>query len=135
MPGAIKGVEVVALPVLPGDDDVPVLLGPGAAELNEQLDVDLVGVAELHGLTGATAEIASMPVPAGTSSNPDLRLVLLIGVGEARPIDLRRAGAALARATRDRAAVATSLPAVAGVDLPDGRELVEAFVAGTMLGG
>lgn len=137
-PGAIKGVEVVALPVLPGPGGAgedAVLLGPGAAQLAEQLDVDLVGVAELHRMSGATGEVASYPVPAGTADNPALRLVLLVGVGAARPTDLRRAGAALAKACRDRDAVATSLPAVAADELPDGRELIEAFVAGTMLGG
>ena len=61
--------------------------------------------------------------------------MLLVGVGRARSIDVRRAGAALARATRDHDAVATSIPAVA----PDGdpapaAAAVEAFVAGTMLG-
>ncbi|MEV5000968.1 leucyl aminopeptidase family protein [Nocardioides sp. LML1-1-1.1] len=131
LPGAIKGVEVVALPVLPGEDGEPVLLGPGAAELADELGLDLVGAAEAHGLTGATAEVGVVPVPGGTEANPDLRLVLLIGVGAARSTDLRRAGAALARATRDRSAVATSIPTVH----LDADDAVEAFVVGTMLGG
>ena len=37
LPGAIRGVDVVALPVLPGDGDGPVLLGPGSAELTDEL--------------------------------------------------------------------------------------------------
>ncbi len=131
LPGAIKGVDVVALPVLPGEDGEPVLLGPGAAELADELGLDLVGAAEVHGLTGATAEIGVVPVPGGTEANPDLRLVLLVGVGAARSVDLRRAGAALARATRDRTAVATSIPTVH----LDADDAVEAFVVGTMLGG
>ncbi len=74
-------------------------------------------------------------MPVGTAANPDLRLVLLVGVGAGRPVDLRRAGAALARAVRDRASVATSIPAVQpdGEVVDDGAAL-EAFVAGTMLG-
>ena len=48
--------------------------------------------------------------------------------GAPRPADRRRGGAALARATRDRASVATSVPAVAG------DEGLEAFVVGAMLG-
>ena len=86
-------------------------------------------------MTGAVGEIVEVPVPQGTDANPALRLVLLVGVGRARPIDVRRAGAALARATRDRDAVATSIPAVApdGDPVPDATAL-EAFVAGTMLG-
>ena len=54
--------------------------------------------------------------------------MLLVGVGDQRPIDFRRAGAALARATLDRTGVATSVPALAG---PGG---LEAFVVGAMLG-
>ncbi|KRB74966.1 leucyl aminopeptidase [Nocardioides sp. Root190] len=131
LPGSIKGVDVVALPVLPGDDGGPVLLGPGAAELADQLGLDLVGVAEIHGLSGATAEVATVPVPGGTEDNPELRLVVLVGVGGARDTDLRRAGAALARATRDRGAVATSIPAVQD----DTASAIEAFVVGAMLGG
>lgn len=133
LPGAIKGVDVVALPVLPGDDG-SLLLGPGAAELADDLGLDLVGIAEVHGLTGATAEVAVVPVPDGTPTNPALRLVLLVGVGAARPIDLRRAGAAMAKAARDRAAVVTSIPAVAEDTSPDDPIALEAFVAGTMLG-
>ena len=67
-------------------------------------------------------------MPLGSPENAALRQVLLVGVGEQRPQDLRRAGAALARATQDRDAVATSVPAIA----PDSG--VEAFVVGAMLG-
>ena len=132
-PGAIQGVDVVALPVLPGDDG-GVLLGPGAADLADDLGIDLVGIAEVHALTGATAEVALVPTPDGTPANPALRAVLLVGVGAARPVDLRRAGAAMAKATRDRATVATSIPAVAQDATPDDPVALEAFVAGTMLG-
>lgn len=133
LPAAIVGVDVAAVPVLPADDAADdaaggIVLGPGSAELGEAVGLDLLAVAELQRLTGATGEVASVPVPDGTPTNPDLRLVLLVGVGAARPVDLRRAGAALARAVRDRDAVATSLPAVAD------EEALEAFVVGTMLG-
>ena len=130
-PATVVGADVVALPVLPGPEPGdPVLLGPGADDAAERLGVDLLEVAELHGMTGATGEVATLPVPSGTAANPDLRLVLLVGVGAAAPVDVRRAGAALARATRDRDAVATSIPAAADAT----PEVLEAFVAGTMLG-
>ncbi|PWN01526.1 leucyl aminopeptidase [Nocardioides silvaticus] len=137
LPGAIVGVDCVAVPVLPaasGDpadsDEQGVLLGPGAADLVESTGIDLLAVAELHRMSGAVGEVVEVPVPLGTAANHALRLVLLVGVGDARPVDLRRAGAALARAVRDRSALATSIPAVAA----DGAAALDAFVAGTMLG-
>ncbi|HYG93874.1 MAG TPA: leucyl aminopeptidase family protein [Nocardioides sp.] len=131
LPAAIVGADVAAVPVLPDPTrpaEAGVLLGPGADELAESVGVDLLAAAEVHGLTGATGEVASVAVPGGTAVNPDLRLVVLVGVGDAGPTDLRRAGAALAKAVRDRQAVATSVPAVAGA------EGLESFVAGAMLG-
>jgi leucyl aminopeptidase len=129
-PHAILGVEAVALPVLPGPDGdtSQVLLGPGADEISEQLGLDPFALLELGGATGKAGEITSYPVPLGSPDNDALRWVHLVGVGEQRPADLRRAGATVARATRDRASVATSIPAVA----PDGG--LEAFVVGVMLG-
>ena len=133
----LLGAEVVAVPVLPQDGEVDLpagaqeggpVLGPGAEELGEALGLDLVGAAEAAGATGRTGEVTVVPVPAGTAADPDLRLVLLVGVGAAGTTDLRRAGAALARATRGRGDVATSVAA-----MTDDRGL-EAFVVGAMLG-
>jgi leucyl aminopeptidase len=133
LPHAIVGVEVVAVPVLPADgpEDDPVdgvVLGPGGAELGDELGLDLLGVLELSSATGRAGEVIPVPVPLGGPENADLRCVMLVGVGAQRPDDLRRAGAALARATRDRDCVATSVAAVAD---DDG---MAAFVVGAMLG-
>ncbi|GAA4380050.1 leucyl aminopeptidase family protein [Nocardioides caricicola] len=128
LPHAVVGVDVVAVPVLPGDDDETVVLGPGAEELADRIGVDLLGVLELSSATGEAGEVTSVPVPLGSPENPALRLVLLVGVGAQRPDDLRRAGAAVGRACRDRDAVATSVTAIAPEDG------VEAFVVGAMLG-
>lgn len=129
LPHAVVGVDVVAVPVLPADDEGgPVVLGPGAEELADQLGVDLLGVLELSPATGAAGEVTTVPVPLGSPENAALRLVLLVGVGAQRPQDLRRAGAAVARACRERDAVATSVAAIAEEDG------VEAFVVGAMLG-
>ena len=129
-PHLIRGVEAVALPVLPGPDGEArqVLLGPGAEEVAERLGLDAFALLELAGDTGKAGEITSHPVPVGIPGNETVRWVHFVGVGEQRPADLRRAGATLARATRDRASVATSVPAVAS----DGG--LEAFVVGLMLG-
>src|SRR5690349_4061471 len=133
LPHALLGVEVAAVPVLPtdGPEDDPVdgvVLGPGGAELGEQLGLDLLGVLELSSATGRAGEVICVPVPLGGPENADLRCVMLVGVGAQRPDDLRRAGAALAREARDRDSVATSVAAVAD---DDG---LAAFVVGAMLG-
>ena len=127
-PHAILGVDVVAVPVLPADGDGSVLLGPGAVELGEVLDLDLLGILELSRATGAVGELHSVPVPLGAPDNAGLRLVLLVGVGQQTPTDFRRAGATLARAVHDRTAVATTVPAL------DPDEGLSAFVVGMMLG-
>ncbi|MGB0099033.1 MAG: leucyl aminopeptidase family protein [Nocardioides sp.] len=129
LPHAVLGVEIVAIPVLPGEaDGDDVVLGPGGAELADQLGIDLLGVLELERATGEAGTVTAVPVPLGGPDNAALRQVLLVGVGAQRPADLRRAGAAVARVARDRASVATSIAAVA----PD--EGLEAFVVGAMLG-
>ncbi|TYL45178.1 leucyl aminopeptidase family protein [Nocardioides sp. BGMRC 2183] len=129
-PGAIVGVEVIALPVQPGADTGDLVLGPGAAELEEQTGLDLLAIAEAHRLSGEVGETATVALPEGSEANPELRLVLLVGVGVGRPVDVRRAGAALAKAVKGRAAVATSVPAVA----EDLEHALEAFVVGMTLG-
>ena len=127
-PHAIVGVEVVALPVLPADGPAGLTLGPDAAELGDQLDLDLLAILELDRATGKAGEVTAVPVPLGGPDNADLRWVLLVGVGDQRVEDFRRAGAALARATRDRRSVATSIPAIA----PD--RGLEAFLVGAGMG-
>ena len=128
VPAAVLGVDVVALPVLPAGDGGSPLLGPGSAEVVERTGVDLLGVLEGARANGAAGEVTTVPVPLGTPDQPELACVLLVGVGAQRPIDFRRAGAAVARACRDRAVLATSIPAL-GPD--DG---LEPFVVGLTLG-
>ena len=131
-PHALLGVEVVAVPVHPDDagdrDDGGrgVLLGPGGAELGEAMGVDLLAVLEAQRATGATGEVVTVPVPLGLADNAELRLVLLVGVGAAAPVDLRRAGAAVARQVRARDSLATTLGALEGA--------LEPFVVGLVLG-
>ena len=125
-PHSVAGAEVIALPVLPGDS---LVLGPGAAILGDALtDLDLLGVLEAEGATGKAGEVVSYPVPGGVPGNKALRRILLVGVGAQRAIDFRRAGAAVARATRDVSRLATSIPAL----LPD--IAIEQFVIGVTLG-
>ena len=127
-PSAVTGVEVVAVPVL-ADPDGP-LLGPGAAELVDELDEDLFALLEATSGTGEAGQVAERVVlDTEGLSNPDLRMVLLVGVGSGSSDDLRRAGAALARHVRDRLSVATSLGALC--DDAGLRALVEGLVLGS----
>lgn len=123
-PHELGGVECVALPVLPAAvDGGSVVLGPGAEEASEALGLDLLGVLEGMRATGRAGEITRVPVMVGK-----WRLVLLVGVGDLSTTSFRRAGAALARAVKDRASVATSIASIA----PPAE--FRAFVVGTMLG-
>ena len=127
-PSAVVGADVLALPVLPDGDGV--VLGPGAAELLDQLDDDLFAVLEHAGATGEAGEIVERYVlDARALHNPDLTTVLLVGVGSGTTDDLRRAGAALARRTRGKRTVATSLAALS--DDAGLRALVEGLVLGS----
>ena len=125
LPHQIGGAEVWAFPVLPGEDGP--LLGPGADEASELLGTDLLAALEAARATGRTGEVTTVPV-AGLPSADDVSVVLLVGVGEASVTDFRRAGAALARATKDRVSVVTSVAAIAPEDG------LGAFVVGAMLG-
>lgn len=127
VPAAVLGADVVALPVLPGADGGSPLLGPGAAELADLTGIDLLGVLEATWATGATGEVTTVPVPLGTPDQPDLACVLLVGVGAQRPVDFRRAGAAVARACRGRSVLATSVAALGPADA------LEPFVVGLTL--
>ncbi len=82
---------------------------------------------EHHRAAGKAGEIVEHLLLPDDPDQPALS-VLLVGVGAGEPRDLRRAGAALARRTRGRERVATSVPA-----LVDDAGL-RAFVEGTVLG-
>ncbi|CAA9344530.1 MAG: Cytosol aminopeptidase PepA [uncultured Nocardioidaceae bacterium] len=127
-PSAVPDAEVVAVPFLKDGDDL--LLGPGAAELLDRLSVDLLGLLEVQKATGAAGEVVEHPVipEPGAPEQSGLQQVLLVGVGESTPSDLRRAGAALARRVRGRERVATSVAALAH------DAGLRAFVEGLVLG-
>ncbi len=127
-PSAVTGVDVLALPVLTGPDG-PVL-GPGVAELLDELDEDLFTLLETSGSTGEAGSVVDRVVlDTSALTNRDLRVVLLVGVGGGTPDDLRRAGAALARRVKGRSSVATSLGAL--TDEAGLRALVEGLVLGS----
>ena len=127
-PTAVRGVDVVAVPVL-ADADGPIL-GPGAADVLAELDADLFALLDACAATGEAGEVVDRVVlDSDGLADPAVRLVLLVGVGAGSPDDLRRAGAALARRVRGRSSVATSLAALA--DDAGLRALVEGLVLGS----
>ncbi|WP_122816645.1 leucyl aminopeptidase family protein [Nocardioides pantholopis] len=128
-PHLVHDVDVVALPVLPADGPSgSVLLGPGGEQVAQLVGADLLGVLEAEGASGAVGEVTAYAVPAGVPGNTSLRSVVMVGVGAQRRTDLRRAGATLARHTRGRSAVATSIASAT-----DDAGL-EAFAVGVVLG-
>jgi leucyl aminopeptidase len=115
---------LVALPVLSGEDatEGPVL-GPGGDAVSTLLEVDLLEVLAQHRATGAVGEVITQVLPGNGAA-----AVLLVGLGAARQRDFRDAGAALARATKDRTSVVTTISAIAD------DAALRAFVEGVALG-
>ena len=109
-PHRVAGVDVIALPVLPGEGDGGPVLGPASADVGDVLGLDLLRALEAAAATGEAGEVTTVPAPFGTDDSPDLACVLLVGVGRQRPQALGRAGAAFARGRRDRAAVESGRP-------------------------
>ncbi len=92
--GPLLGAPSLAVPVHPGPDGPRV--GAGATELATELGLDLGAHLTRSGATGEPGEIGLVPLPGGGAGE-----LHLVGVGDASPAALRKAGAALARATRD----------------------------------
>src|SRR3954470_22032456 len=77
-PSRVAGATIVAVAVLAPTADDGLSLGPGAAELAEDIGIDLLDVLERAEAVGKTGEVTELPVtvPAG----PDgLTRVLLVG--------------------------------------------------------
>ena len=126
-PSRVVGAGVVALPVLAGADGPE--LGPGAAEVVDDLGLDLLELLDVTGCTGVAGSVAAVPLTIRPDdASPSLNTVLLVGVGTADPAGVRRAGAALAQHTTGESSVATTIPSVGGP------ECLTAFVEGAVLG-
>ena len=134
-PIGVIGADVVAVPLLvdsePADgESAGPTLGPGAAELLDELDIDVFALLEHHKATGKVGEVVEHPLLSTTGlSNSSLRSVMFVGVGKGEPADLRKAGAVLARRVRGKQTLATSLAALC--DDAGLRALVEGLVLGS----
>ncbi len=112
--GEYAGADVWAIPVLPGPDGIE--LGPGAAGVEDRCGVDVLAVAEAARCDGRAGRVLTHPLADGP-------LLVLVGVGDRSPADLRAAGAALARANGVGGTVVTTAwtgPADAAADFVEG---------------
>jgi leucyl aminopeptidase len=112
------GITTLAIAVL--DEGGELELGPGSAVLADDVDQDLLALVEPLRPGTRAGDVTTLALPG--------YVVHLVGVGDAGTTDLRRAGAALGRATRGVDEVASS---VHGVADDDG---LAAFVTGAVLG-
>lgn len=136
-----QDVDAVAVPVAPPAPDEPddTDLQPrrGTADAAARYGIDLAELAERAGLTGAAGEAWTLllPRPVGSAGAPLPwaglpRRLVLVGVGGGTPDELRRTGAALARATRGLRRVLTTVATEPGSDGPC---TVRAFAEGYLL--
>jgi leucyl aminopeptidase len=133
-------VDAVAVPLAPaGDGDEGAQPRRGAASTAARYGIDLAELAERAGLTGAAGEahVAQLPRPAGSGITlPWAGLpprIVLIGVGRGTDTDLRRAGAALARASRGLRRVVTTIGDDAGQSAEQSARAARALVEGYLL--
>lgn len=132
----LDDVDAVAVAVgSPVDGDDELQPRAGTVEASLRYGVDLAELAERAAFTGAAGTTHTIDLPrvhVGASASlpwEDLpHRIVFVGVGQQAPGDLRRAGAALARATRGLARVLT--PLGASGDPAATRDLVEGYLLG-----
>ncbi|MEJ5944925.1 leucyl aminopeptidase family protein [Pseudokineococcus basanitobsidens] len=109
------GADVLAVPVAappPGEREPQPR--PGTADAAVWLGLNTAVLAEQQRFRGTAGEVLGVPLPSARDDGAGPQRLLLLGVGDASTTALRRAGAALARATRGASRVVTT----AGVGLP-----------------
>ena len=106
------GADALALPVRPGADG-PRVSGGGARDVERVFGVVLHDELALARATGKVGNVVAVPVAADGHA---AQVLLLVGVGDGGPTELRQAGAALARAVGDRSRLASALAVAAGPD-------------------
>ncbi|WP_017603506.1 leucyl aminopeptidase [Nocardiopsis alkaliphila] len=124
LPGTLaeSTADLLVLPVLTGEEGPEAVEGVAESGLTAVLPATLMDLFAHYSLTGKSGELSQFPV---TRDGGLVRLALL-GVGSGTPADLRKAGAALARAARGNERVALAWP---GGD----PEAATAFAEGALL--
>jgi leucyl aminopeptidase len=136
----LVGVDAVAIPLVTGvEGDDGAQPGEGAAEAAALYGIDLAEVADRVGLTGAAGESYVLQLPRAVGSAVQLPWealpprIILLGLGTHTATHLRRAGAALARATRGLERVATTAGVQRRQSASQVAEAARAFVEGYLL--
>jgi leucyl aminopeptidase len=125
--------QAVALSVRPGSAGDGIVLDEAASEVGERYGVDFRELTQRLRSRGGAGEASVVTLPRVLPGMPDPpwaglpERVVLLGVGDGRPGDLRRAGAALARAVEGLDQV------VAPASEDWGEEAARAFVEGFLL--
>ncbi|MBD7919502.1 leucyl aminopeptidase family protein [Cellulomonas sp. Sa3CUA2] len=135
--GSVDAVAVQVAPGRAGDDALQPRSGtPQAAA---RYGIDLSELAERAGLTGAAGEAFTVHLPLPVGSSVELPWaglpprIVLVGVGDESPTALRRAGAALARATRGLRRVAATVGAQTHHDDAGAAQAARAVTEGYLL--
>lgn len=127
-------VDALVLPLAPSaEQDEGVQPRSGTADAAARYGIDLGEAAERLGATGAAGDVQTLTLPRGSAGAAlpwaDLpHRIVLVGVGNGSARDLRRAGAAVAKATRGLRRVVTTVAADAGAD--GVRAVVEGYLLG-----
>jgi len=135
--GSVDAVAVQVAPSRAGDDALQPRSGtPQAAA---RYGIDLAELAERAGLTGAAGEAFTVHLPRPVGSSVELPWaglpprIVLVGVGDESETALRRAGAALARATRGLRRVAATVGAQTHHDEQGAARAAQAVAEGYLL--
>ncbi|GHC76748.1 hypothetical protein GCM10007079_13350 [Nocardiopsis terrae] len=114
--------DLLVLPVLTGEEGPEAVEGVVDGGLTQVLPAPLTDLFTHYALTGKPGELSQFPV----SRDGGLVRLALLGVGSGGPDDLRKAGAALARAARGNERAALAWPGAGG-------EAATAFAEGALL--
>ncbi|WP_035768580.1 leucyl aminopeptidase family protein [Arthrobacter castelli] len=140
--GSAAGVDVLVVPIAaprsddassngtasnggPGESATP-QPRPTAVQAAIAYDVDVAAVAEIHEVSGKAGELLTLPAPRNSNDLPSK--LLMLGIGDESLTSLRRAGAALARATFGAGTLRSSV--VDGLTPEEQRAFVEGFLLG-----
>lgn len=114
-------VDALVLPVAPaGEDDEGVQPRSGVADATVRYAIDLAELADRQKHSGASGDAQTIDLPRPVAGGDPLpwsglpSRIVLVGIGAAEPDDMRRAGAAVARATRGLRRVVSTVGADAG---------------------